>query len=224
MGWRLRKHYYTVKNRQNPKQELLLAWVEFGPDKHLQDKDMQGVFKSLGSLKHSYIEPMVHQHVTENGVLTIRNFHPDGTLRDVLCTTKPKQPFIKKYGNPKQTKSLTVTEIANYAYQVCIFYLFFFLIDNYKNSLIMSDKFQILEALHFLHEKSLPYGHLHTGNVLLTTNGAKLLDIENSLLGLPAFYRPYVVQRRKLHATVSIPSMKILLFEIVEIFLKFVDK
>jgi PX domain-containing protein kinase-like protein len=119
MGWRLRKHYYTVKNRQNPKQDLLLAWVEFGPDKHLQYKDMQGVFKSLASLKHSYIEPIVHQHVTENGALTIRNFHPEGTLRDVLCNSKPKQPFIKKYGNPKQTKSLTATEIANYSYQVC---------------------------------------------------------------------------------------------------------
>ncbi|XP_058790504.1 PX domain-containing protein kinase-like protein isoform X2 [Phymastichus coffea] len=179
MGWRLRKHYYTVKNRQNPKQELLLAWVEFGPDKHLQDKDLQGVFKSLGSLKHCYIEPMIHQHVTENGALTIRNFHPDGTLRDILCNTKPKQPFIKKYGNPKQTKSLTVSEISTYAYQ-------------------------ILEALSFLHEKGLPYGHLHTGNILLTTSGAKLLDIENGLLGLPAFYRPYVVQRRKLHATTQV--------------------
>ncbi|XP_054012500.1 PX domain-containing protein kinase-like protein isoform X2 [Hylaeus anthracinus] len=179
MGWRLRKHYYTVKNRQNPKQELLLAWVEFGPDKHLQDKDMQGVFKSLGTLKHNHIEPIVFQHVTENGALTIRNFHPTGTLRDTLCVTKPKQPFIKKYGNPKQTKSLSVLEIAMYGYQ-------------------------ILEALGFLHEKGLPYGHLHTGNILLTQRCAKLLDIENGLLGLPAFYRPYVVQRRKLHATTQV--------------------
>ncbi|XP_053994693.1 PX domain-containing protein kinase-like protein isoform X1 [Hylaeus volcanicus] len=179
MGWRLRKHYYTVKNRQNPKQELLLAWVEFGPDKHLQDKDMHGVFKSLGTLKHNHIEPIVFQHVTENGALTIRNFHPNGTLRDTLCVTKPKQPFIKKYGNPKQTKSLSVLEIAMYGYQ-------------------------ILEALGFLHEKGLPYGHLHTGNILLTQRCAKLLDIENGLLGLPAFYRPYVVQRRKLHATTQV--------------------
>lgn len=118
MGWRLRKHYYTVKNRQSPKQELLLAWVEFGPDKHLQDKDIHGVFKSLCTLRHSYIEPIVHQHVTENGALTVRNFHQDGTLRDVLCNAKPKQPFIKKYGNPKQTKSLTAREIAVYAFQV----------------------------------------------------------------------------------------------------------
>ncbi|XP_046745229.1 PX domain-containing protein kinase-like protein isoform X3 [Diprion similis] len=179
MGWRLRKHYYMVKNRQSPKQELLLAWVEFGPDKHLQDKDVHGVFKSLGSLRHSYIEPIVHQHVTENGALTVRNFYPDGTLRDILCHAKPKQPFIKKYGNPKQTKSLSVQEISAYA-------------------------FQILDALVFLHEKGLPYGHLHTGNVILTPSGAKLLDIENGLLGLPAFYRPYVVQRRKLYATVQV--------------------
>ncbi|XP_035726201.1 PX domain-containing protein kinase-like protein isoform X1 [Vespa mandarinia] len=179
MGWRLRKYYYTVKNRQNPKQEYLLAWVEFGPDKHLQDKDMQGVFKSLGTLKHNYIEPIVHQHVTENGALMIRNFCPTGTLRDILCMTKPKQSFIKKYGNPKQVKSLTLPEVTIYGYQ-------------------------ILEALSFLHEKGLPYGHLHTGNILLTQGCAKLLDIENGLLGLPAFYRPYVVQRRKLHATTQV--------------------
>ncbi|XP_019699346.1 PX domain-containing protein kinase-like protein isoform X2 [Harpegnathos saltator] len=179
MGWRLRKHYYTVKNRQNPKQELLLAWVEFGPDKHLQDKDIQGVFKTLGSLRHTYIEPMVHQHVTDNGALIIRNFHPAGTLHDILCVTKPKQPFIKKYGNPKQIKSLITSEVATYGYQ-------------------------ILEALGYLHEKGLPYGHLHTGNILLTQRCAKLLDIENGLLGLPAFYRPYVVQRRKLHATTQV--------------------
>ncbi|XP_066589905.1 PX domain-containing protein kinase-like protein isoform X2 [Prorops nasuta] len=179
MGWRLRKHYYTVKNRQNPKQELLLAWVEFGPDKHLQDKDIQSVFKSLGSLRHPYIEPIIHQHVTEHGALMIRSFYANGTLRDVLCIAKPKQPFIKKYGNPKQTKSLTTPEIATYGYQ-------------------------ILEALEFLHEKGLPYGHLHTGNILLLSNCAKLLDIENGLLGLPAFYRPYVVQRRKLHATTQV--------------------
>lgn len=121
MGWRLRKHYYTVKNRQNPKQELLLAWVEFGPDKHLQDKDMQGIFKSLGCLRHDYIETPVHQHVTDNGALMIRNFHQAGTLRDTLCQTKPKQPFIKKYGNPKQTKCLTTSEIATYGYQVITF-------------------------------------------------------------------------------------------------------
>ncbi|XP_043287055.1 PX domain-containing protein kinase-like protein isoform X2 [Venturia canescens] len=179
IGWRLRKHYYTVKNRQNPKQELLLAWVEFGPDKHLHDKDMQGVFKSLSTLKHPHIEAIVHQHVADTGALTIRHFHTNGTLRDVLCNTKPKQPFIKKYGNPKQPQNLSPSEIATYAYQ-------------------------ILGALGYLQEKGLPYGHLHTGNVILTPTGAKLLDIENGLLGLPAFYRPYVVQRRKLHATTQV--------------------
>lgn len=61
-----------------------------------------------------------------------------------------------------------------------------------------------MEALSFLHDKGIPYGHLHTGNILLTATGVKLLDIENSVLGLPTFYRPYVVQRRKLRTTVSI--------------------
>lgn len=66
-----------------------------------------------------------------------------------------------------------------------------------------------MKALSFLQEKGLPYGHLHTGNILLTPTCAKLLDVENGLLGLPAFYRPYVVQRRKLHATVSLFPLKL---------------
>jgi PX domain-containing protein kinase-like protein len=55
IGWRLRKHYFLVKSRNNPKEEMLLSWVEHGPDKYLEDRDLHGVFKSISSLQVSTV-------------------------------------------------------------------------------------------------------------------------------------------------------------------------
>lgn len=41
-------------------------------------------------------------------------------------------------------------------------------------------------------------GHLHTGNIMLENGQVKLLDIENGVLGLPSYYRPYFVQHKKI--------------------------
>lgn len=51
IGWRLRKHYFQVKKRSNVKEDLLLSWVEYGPDKYLDDKELQAVFKGLSTLQ-----------------------------------------------------------------------------------------------------------------------------------------------------------------------------
>lgn len=79
---------------------------------------------------------------------------------------------------------------------------------------------QILEALKFLHDKGLPYGkqqslfvyrnvyitlylstgHLHSGNLILENDRIRLLDIENGVLGVPSFYRPYFVQHKRIHS------------------------
>ncbi|NWH43966.1 PXK protein, partial [Fregata magnificens] len=48
-------------------------------------------------------------------------------------------------------------------------------------------------------EKGFPYGHLHSANVMLDGDTCKLLDLENSLLGLPSFYRSYFSQFRKIN-------------------------
>ncbi|KAL2091666.1 hypothetical protein ACEWY4_013929 [Coilia grayii] len=71
------------------------------------------------------------------------------------------------------------------------------------------------QALKFLHDKGFPYGHLHASNVLIEDNTCKLLDIENSLLGLPSYYRPYVTQFRKINLTeaIDVYSFGHLLFE-----------
>jgi serine/threonine protein kinase len=59
---------------------------------------------------------------------------------------------------------------------------------------------KILLALQFIHSKGLSHGHLHTGNILYdpATNNIKLTDLVNSLLGVPYFYRAYIVEHKKI--------------------------
>jgi len=174
IGWRLRKHYFLVKSHINPKEEMLLSWVEHGPDKYLEDRDLQGVFKSISNLQHPYIQGIEFINCSGAGGFVVRELHSAGSLRDVLCTAKPKQQFMKKYGNPRQYRPLSESDTACFGRQ-------------------------ILEVLRFLSEKGLHFGHLHTGNILLENGRVKLLDIENGVLGLPSYYRPYFVQHKKIH-------------------------
>ncbi|XP_036415138.1 LOW QUALITY PROTEIN: PX domain-containing protein kinase-like protein [Colossoma macropomum] len=179
IGWRLRKRYFLVKNKEQPKERQVLSWVDLGPDKFLSDKDLQSTVKLLPSLAHPYICPVTFAFTSESSALVIRTFNEKGTLRDHICKVKPKESFLKKYCNPKKIQGLELQQIRTYGRQ-------------------------ILEALKFLHDKGFPYGHLHASNILIEDNTCKLLDIENSLLGLPSYYRPYVTQFRKINTTESI--------------------
>uniref|UniRef100_A0A8C1XYQ9 PX domain containing serine/threonine kinase n=1 Tax=Cyprinus carpio TaxID=7962 RepID=A0A8C1XYQ9_CYPCA len=179
IGWRLRKRYFLVKDKDQPKDKQVLSWVDLGPDKFLSDKDLQSAMKLLPTLSHSNISPVSFATTSESSALVIRVFSEKGTLRDHICKVKPKEPFLKKYCNPKKIQGLEQQQIRTYGRQ-------------------------ILEALKFLHDKGFPYGHLHASNVLIEENTCKLLDIENSLLGLPSYYRPYVTQFRKINTTESI--------------------
>lgn len=87
----------------------------------------------LYCLQHPFIHPIELGVCTDIGGLTVRKCSKNGSLRDLLCNSKPKLSFLKKYGNPKGHKTLGTELIALYGRQ-------------------------ILEALKFLHEKGLPYG------------------------------------------------------------------
>ncbi|KRG04585.1 PX domain-containing protein kinase-like protein isoform X2 [Drosophila mojavensis] len=229
IGWRLRKHYFKVttkppekgsnklvksgsQNQQSkhfaagsnggahsvsidagsvdPNAEMVAEWLEYGPDKYVDEKEMHGVLKSLMGLQHPHIEPVVFAAHTENGCLVIRKFHKHGTLKDVLCMATPKNPFLSKYGNPKGRTALSMKQVATYGKQ-------------------------ILEALIFLHSKGYACGHLHSGNIVIVDDCVKLLDIENHLLGVPAFYRPFFVQHSKIHTieTIDVYCFGHVLFE-----------
>ncbi|XP_030557973.1 PX domain-containing protein kinase-like protein isoform X1 [Drosophila novamexicana] len=229
IGWRLRKHYFKAttkppeksnnklvksgsQNQQSkhfaagsnggahsvsidagtvdPNAEMVAEWLEYGPDKYVDDKEMNGVLKSLMGLQHPHIESIVLAANTENGCLIIRKFHKHGTLKDVLCMATPKNPFLSKYGNPKGRTALSMKQVATYGKQ-------------------------ILETLIFLHSKGYAYGHLHSGNIVIVDDCVKLLDVENYLVGVPAFYRPFFVQHSKIHTieTVDVYCFGHVLFE-----------
>ncbi|KFW87148.1 PX domain-containing protein kinase-like, partial [Manacus vitellinus] len=128
----------------------------------------------LSECKHPYIYKITFATANESSALVIRPFSEKGTLKDLIYKAKPKDPFLKKYCNPKKIQGLELQQIKTYGRQ-------------------------ILEVLKFLHEKGFPYGHLHSANVMLDGDTCKLLDLENSLLGLPSFYRSYFSQFRKIN-------------------------
>ncbi|KAM4652832.1 PX domain-containing protein kinase-like protein isoform 2-T2 [Discoglossus pictus] len=174
IGWRLRKRYFLMKCRNQPKEHLVLSWADLGPDKFLQDKDFQCAIKLLPSWSHPYIYRITFATASESSALVIRPFNEKGTLRDLIYKAKPKDPFLKKYCNPRKIQGLELKQIKTYGRQ-------------------------ILEVLKFLHDRGYPYGHLHSSNVMLEGETCKLMDLENSLLGLPSYYRSYFSQFRKIN-------------------------
>lgn len=176
IGWRIRKEYILVKPKDSSKTKQMLSWVEYGPDRYLPDKELAALMSVLQNIKHPSVETPVLATSNESGGLVIRHFNEKGTLKDFICKCKPKGHFLKKYAAPIKVTSLDL-------------------------QMIKVIGKQILEALCLFHEKGLPYGHLHTGNVVLDKNCCKLLDIENWLLGLPSYHRQNILQFKKIQTT-----------------------
>uniref|UniRef100_A0AAZ3QSJ4 PX domain containing serine/threonine kinase n=1 Tax=Oncorhynchus tshawytscha TaxID=74940 RepID=A0AAZ3QSJ4_ONCTS len=170
IGWRIRKKYFLIKNKEQPKERQVLSWVS------LQTDWLSFV---VFPLQNPYIYPVTFANTSELSALVIRMFQEKGTLRDLICKVKPKEAFMRKYCSPKKIQGLELQQIRMYGRQ-------------------------ILEVLRFFHDKGFPYGHLHASNIVIEDNTCKVLDIENSLLGLPSYYRPYITQFRKINTTESI--------------------
>lgn len=227
-GWRVRKQYFTIRNRNQPKMNFFLSWVShsinvtdsqslhftaylsayfkstLGPDKFLEDRDLEYVMKLLPtfqvschydytvmysdwppifSAQHPYLFPVAFASSSESSAIAIRQCYEAGSLRDsIRRVQKIQTPYLKKYIQPKQTQGCQVYEIKLYGRQ-------------------------ILEALKYMHEKNFPYGHLHAGNVVIDYENSRvrLLDIENWVLGLPAFYRHFFTNFRKISVSLEEP-------------------
>lgn len=169
----------TEKDYNNSKEgsgrdDLILSWTEFGPDRYIDEKEIHNVLKNFGSVQHPYIAPIEYIASNDNGALVIRKFYKQGSLKDVLCAASPCNPFLSKYGSPKGRAPLPLKELALYARQ-------------------------ILEAIRFLHSKGMACGHVHCGNVLIVDGVARLMDVENFIFGVPSFYRPFFVQHSKIN-------------------------
>ncbi|KAM9800092.1 PX domain-containing protein kinase-like protein isoform X1 [Syngnathus typhle] len=179
VGWRIRKKYFLVKNKEQAKERYLLGWVDLGPDKFLSDKDLQSIMKLLTSLSSPYLCPLLFSSTSESSALLIRPFSEAGSLRDHLCKVKPRENYLKKYGNPKKTQPLELSDIKLYGRQ-------------------------ILEGLRLVHESGLFFGHLHASNVMLEQGVCRLTDVENGVLGVPSALRPAITHFRKINTIESV--------------------
>ncbi|TWW62839.1 PX domain-containing protein kinase-like protein [Takifugu flavidus] len=175
MGWRIRKKYFLVKNKEQPKERYLLSWVDLGPHKFLSDKDLQSAMKWLSSISVPYLCPLLFFSLSESSALLIRPFSEKGSLRDHICKVKPKECYLKKYCNPKKREGLELQDIKKYGRQ-------------------------ILEGLKALHDAGMFFGHLHASNVIVDDGVCRLVDVENGVLGVPSFLRAAFTQHRKINS------------------------
>ncbi|XP_032368790.1 PX domain-containing protein kinase-like protein isoform X1 [Etheostoma spectabile] len=179
IGWRIRKKYFLIINKEQPKEMNLLSWVDLGPDKFLSDKDLQSAMKLLTSISTPYLCPLLFSSTSESSALLIRPFAEKGSLRDHICKVKPRESYLKKYCNPKKSQGLDLQHIKLYGRQ-------------------------ILEGLKLLHDGGLFYGHLHASNVIVDDARCRLMDVENGMLGVPSALRPAFTQLRKINTVESI--------------------
>ncbi|KAG1661293.1 PX domain-containing protein kinase-like protein [Nymphon striatum] len=182
-----------------------------GPDCYLDDKDLQSYMKSLSTLllieitniflskyflemlgisvvidtipltpnRHPCICPVKFSSAMDSGGIVIREYFSNvGSVKDCLQMTKPGN-FLRKYG---KSKTFTRTPV----------------------EIIKRCGRQILDALQFLHEKGIACGNLHTGNLVIQNDICQILDVESYVLGLPSFYRPFIVQIRKIQTIEAI--------------------
>jgi len=93
-GTRIRKCFFLVKPKAQPKQRLLLSWTQFGPDRLLPMKDLVSGMKLLPNIQHPSIETITYAFASENGVLIIRPFNKDGSIKDRLCRVSSVSVFL----------------------------------------------------------------------------------------------------------------------------------
>jgi len=92
--------------------------------------------------------------------VVISHFSDEGSLRDLLYRSKPTGKWDSKYENmAKQAQPLSKGRIAEFSRQ-------------------------ILEALLYMKACGVPYTHLHSGNVIIRNDVARITNIENGLLNL----------------------------------------
>ena len=128
--------------------------------------------------QHPLIVPLDEVSANENGTLVVYRFSSKGSLKDHLHQTKPiNGPYWKRYGPKSLTRGCDANQIK-----------------------ILGRL--ILEALNFIYDNGLTYGHLHSGNLLFDLEQAypvKLLDVSNVISGVSSKYRCYISHLKDIH-------------------------
>ncbi|XP_015767063.1 PREDICTED: PX domain-containing protein kinase-like protein [Acropora digitifera] len=215
VGWRIRKQFFLIKPTDPTKKNVrnILTWV-----KHLLyakngsalcPRTLNLAIATLNYFfflyhlffQHPYIYPPSFTTCNSEGIITVRNFLMNGTLRDSLCnvsrfhfwiftslgnhlilassyTMRFRAPCITFTSSPLGNAMLLDVILSIFETQLCFLFT--------------------IQGLKFLYEKGIPYGHLHSGNVALDGNVCRLLEIETGLIGVPSIHRHRYVPMKKI--------------------------
>lgn len=110
-----------------------LLQCEHGPDFSLGLKEMKACLRVLKDLQHPFILSPTSVDFDDTGLLMVREFVPQGSLKDAIYGMTPKATALLKYGQTATIRRLSVSNIRLYGRQV-------------------------LEALHFLSERGFVMG------------------------------------------------------------------
>ncbi|EGG22431.1 FVYE domain-containing protein [Cavenderia fasciculata] len=168
-----RKSYFLAKKDGDEILVSILTPSTHCPWSMSSDKLKQKFIKTLSSIKHSYIYPILNVETcgSNDKLFVYRTLSSKGSLKDLIFKSKPMSFYDSKYITKKSNSSGVPLKSVN----------------KYGR--------QILEAMIFLKQKGINFTNLHTGNVLLSSlsDTCMLSDIENSLVGFKPFYHDYLV-------------------------------
>lgn len=112
----------------------------------------------LETLEHAYIVRTyeINQSKDKRHIFLIRDLEKKGSLRDAIHCCELSTPYNEKYNVPG--RALATHKIRKYGRQ-------------------------ILEAMNYISRCGLVHYHLHSGNVILQNDNAKVSEIENVFFG-----------------------------------------
>lgn len=157
IGHRDGKFWFLVHDPLLGRKQLLTS-VPNNPKMVLPfNQETKNNIKKLFSLtEHPYIMPMSELEFLEEGfIIVVRSFSPAGSLKDEIYQSRCLDNHLDKYIHHGQP--LPYIQVQTYANQ-------------------------ILKALLFLQQNGFPpFGHLHSGNVILHNGICRLTEIESTL-------------------------------------------
>eukprot|EP01083_Nonionella_stella_P113847 335984_1 len=150
-------------NQLPPLNDALLSDSQLPLGKHrlvdFRDDEQYRAFRLLlETLQHPYIMTIheINLSTDKRHLFIMRDLEKKGSLRDHIHSSDLSQAYGEKYCTPG--KPLPMQRIRKYGRQ-------------------------ILEALSYLNECGLPCYHLHSGNVIIQDENAKITEVENVFMG-----------------------------------------
>ncbi|XP_044737833.1 slowpoke-binding protein isoform X2 [Chrysoperla carnea] len=176
IGSRVDKQWFVVKD-SSVKTERLLTLVPKGQCCPIDcNQDTREIILELfRTLQHPYIYPVLDLEFTETAddiyAVLVMPFNSKGSLKDLIYRSSWQNDWTLKYG--ERGDGLPLSQVQRLGRQ-------------------------ILEALLFLKDRGFPpYGHLHSGNIILQNGVARLAGLENTLLGFTSRIHPVVWTRAR---------------------------